>query len=74
MDFLDNLTKYNYIISKTGYEKRIYRSLPWNNKDFYGLTHKEEYFKNKISVMVALAPVTKISPIRVEVLRVLANS
>jgi hypothetical protein len=41
---------------------------------FYGLTHKEEYFKNKISVMVALAPVIKISHIRVEVLRVLANS
>jgi hypothetical protein len=40
---------------------------------FYGLAHNEDYFKDKISVFVALAPVTKITNTPVKVIRTLSK-
>lgn len=41
---------------------------------FYGLSHFEDYFNDKISVFFALAPVTMVPNTKVEVIRFAAAS
>ncbi len=74
MGLFDLPATFDYITNKTGYEKIAYVGHSHGTTQmFYGLANNEEYFKSKISVVVALAPVTKISHTKVDLLRVLTD-
>jgi len=52
----------NYINETTGYEKIAYIGYSCGTTQlFYGMTVLPEYFRSKLSVFVALAPITKIA-------------
>lgn len=52
----------DYITQKTGHQKVAYVGHSQGTTQmFYGLAKNEAYFKDKISIFIALAPVTKIS-------------
>ena len=61
----------DYITQTTGYEKIAYIGFSQGTTQlFYGLTVLPEYFRTKVSVFVALAPVTQISHSSVTFLKV----
>lgn len=62
MGMKDLPASFDYITTTTGYPKIAYIGHSQGSTQmFYALAHNEAYFSEKISVFVALAPVTKIS-------------
>ena len=52
----------SYVLEKTGKEKLAYIGHSQGTTQlFYALSHNEEFFKDKISVFIALGPVTELS-------------
>lgn len=62
MGLYDLPASFDYITKKTGHPKIAYVGHSQGTTQmFYGLAHNEAYFKDKVSVFVALAPVTQIA-------------
>ena len=62
-----------YVLQNTGQEKLAYVGHSQGSTEFfYALAHNEKYFAQKVSIFVALGPVTQVNYIRSSLFKFLA--